>query len=144
MRLEDLAGTWQLVAFEAEGSDGEVLLPFGPSPRGQIMFDATGNMSAHVFGSDRPRFAKEDPRGGSDAEVRRSFEASVGYYGRSRLDPEARTLTTRVEGSLFPNWEGSEQVRSFDLDGDRLVLRPPPIEAGGVRYVISLRWERTR
>jgi hypothetical protein len=40
------------------------------------------------------------------------------------------TLTTTVMASVSRSWVGSEQVRRVELDGDKLVLRPPQRPSG--------------
>jgi len=47
-----------------------------------------------------------------------------------------------IEISLFPNWVGVDQVRSFSLEGDRLTLSTPPMLVEGVEQAGHLTWER--
>ena len=42
----------------------------------------------------------------------------------------------------MPNWVGTEQVRYFEVNGDELLLRTPPIEIGGTTLVNDLTWVR--
>ena len=46
-----------------------------------------------------------------------------------------------VELSLFPNWVGTDQQRSVELSGDRLILSQPLLLAG-TQQVPRLVWER--
>ena len=45
---------------------------------------------------------------------------------------------------MFPNWVGGEQVRFYELDGSRLVLRTPPIPFGDGELTGVLTWERLK
>jgi Lipocalin-like domain len=47
-----------------------------------------------------------------------------------------------VELSLFPNWVGSDQQRSVELSGDRLILSARPLLLAGTQQVPCLVWER--
>jgi hypothetical protein len=50
-----------------------------------------------------------------------------------------------VQLSLFPNWVGTVQVRTWDLDdsGDRLTLTSPPIAVSGTTRMQRLTWRRS-
>ena len=45
------------------------------------------------------------------------------YFGRYTVDEKAGTVTHHVEGSLFPEDLGSDWLRPFTLEADRLTLR---------------------
>jgi Lipocalin-like domain len=47
-----------------------------------------------------------------------------------------------VERSLFPNWVGTDQQRSVELTGDRLILSGRPLLLAGIQQVPRLVWER--
>jgi hypothetical protein len=47
-----------------------------------------------------------------------------------------------VELSLFPNWAGTDQQRSVELSGDRLILSASPLLLAGTQQVPRLVWER--
>ena len=66
----------------------------------------------------------------------------MAYYGPCEVNVENRTLTTHVEGSMYPNWEGADQVRFYELSGDQLILRTPPIAFGDEEFTGVLTWER--
>jgi hypothetical protein len=44
--------------------------------------------------------------------------------------------------SMFPNWVGGDQQRFFELSGNELALRTPPMEVNGRMVVNELRWVR--
>ena len=51
------------------------------------------------------------------------------YFGHYTVDEKAGTVTHHVEGSLYPEDLGSDWVRPFTLDGDKLTLR---LSSGGL------------
>ena len=44
-------------------------------------------------------------------EAREAFLGYLAYFGTYVLDEDGRTFSTRVEGSLLPNWSGTQQKR---------------------------------
>ena len=139
---EALIGTWRLVAFESRTASGEIRHPLGRVPVGQLVYDGAGHMSAQLMDPERPPFAAGDLARGSEAEVRAAAGGYIAYYGTYTLDLAAGVVTHHVEGALFPNWVGGEQVRYVRLEGDRLTLTTPPMRLGGEEATTVLVWER--
>jgi hypothetical protein len=139
-----LIGTWILVSFESHGAGGEIRYPFGPAATGRLMYDAAGNMSAHLMVPERPLFASGDLTRGTDAEVRAAVAGYIAYFGTYTLDASRGIVTHHVHGSLFPNWIGVDQVRQFRVEADRLTIATPPVRIGGVESTTVLIWERDR
>lgn len=121
--FEQLAGSWGLISFEHVLPSGEVSEPFGDSPSGSILYHADGHMSAQVSVGSPTRFASDDPFRASAEEATEAWQTYFGYWGTFRVYPKKGVVVHRVEGSSFPNWIGSDQVRHFRFDGaNRLVL----------------------
>lgn len=139
-----LVGAWRLISFESRTTGGDTRQPLGRAPRGQLLYEANGRMSAQLMNPERPPFASGDLSGGTDAEVRAAVGGYIAYYGTYTVDAGRRLVTHHVEGALFPNWIGSDQVREFRLNGDRLTLQTPPIRMRGEESVTVLVWERVR
>ncbi len=64
------------------------------------------------------------------------------YFGRYEIDEQLATVTHIVEGSLFPNWVGSQQVRYYQFEEDRLTLRTPPLQMNNSVLVGVLIWQK--
>jgi len=137
-----LLGTWRLVSFEARDSKGQLQYPFGEHVSGLLVYDAGGNMAAHVMKNDRPLFAANDPDRGTDAEVRAAFEGHASYFGTYAIDRPTQTVTHHVRGAWYPNWIGGDQLRHFKFEGSRLVLSTPLLVSGGESLEYVLTWER--
>jgi Lipocalin-like domain len=137
-----LVGTWRLVSYEARDSKGKLHYPLGERVSGLLVYDAGGNMSAHVMRNDRRPFATNDAARGTDSEVRAAFEGHDAYFGTYTIDQATQTVTHHVRGASYPNWIGSDQLRHFKFDGPRLLLSTPPIVFGGQSLVYTLTWER--
>ena len=121
-----LVGTWRLVRYENTAADGQVVLPFGPNPKGYFTYDPTGHLSIHIMRTPPTApFGAGDAKG-TDAEVRSAYDGYVGYFGTWRINPEGTAVIHVVEGALRPSYTGTEQFRPFTLAGDTLIVRPVP------------------
>jgi hypothetical protein len=114
----------------------------GESVSGLLVYDAGGNISAHVTKNDRPFFAAKDPARATDAELRTAFEDYGSYFGTYIVDQATQTVTHHVCGAWYPNWIGHDQVRYFKFDGNRLLLSTPPMMWDGESLEHVLTWER--
>jgi hypothetical protein len=137
-----LEGVWRLVSSEFRTTTGKVIYPLGEDAMGLAIFTSSGYMSAQLMRPGRPAFASGDQAGGTDQEIRAALQGYAAYYGQCEIDEEKRTLVTRVEGSLFPNWVGSRQLRYYELSGSQLILKTPPIAFGEEEFTGVLTWER--
>lgn len=108
-------GTWQLVSQIQIRSDGEQTYPRGEHSKGLLIYDATGWMSVQLMRRDRrPNEILADFKG--------AMEEYLGYYGTFTIDEEAQTVTHHIEGSSYPVWIGTNQVREFEFSGNTLTL----------------------
>jgi hypothetical protein len=137
-----LLGTWRLVSYEARDSEGRVRYPLGENVSGLLVYDARGNMSAHVMRNDPPLFAAKDPTQGTDAELRAAFEAYGSYFGTYTIDQARQMVTHHVRGAWYPNWIGHDQLRHFKFDGAHLLLSTPQLIWDGQSLEYVLTWER--
>jgi len=141
-----LVGTWKLVAIEERDADGKLVVPldFGPDPVGLLMYDSTGHMSAQGMRRGRAKLPSDDVHMATPEQAKAAFTGYVAYFGTYEVIESERIVIHHVEGSSIPNWEGGDQRRKFTLSGDRLILEPPPIQAGGAKRVRRLTWQRVR
>src|SRR5437763_5852386 len=110
---------WRRVSLVARVPEGRVQNPLGVNVCGLVMYDAGGNMSAHVMRNDRPLFAANDPERGTDAEVRAAFDGYASYFGTYTIDQAKQTVTHHIWGAWYPNWIGNDQLRHFKFGGSR-------------------------
>jgi hypothetical protein len=134
-----LAGTWTLVAADVMHPDGSRSRDYGDAPKGLLMIDRTGRYSLQIFRSDRPHFADPAKAKGSAQEFRAAVMGSSTHYGTVAVDMGRHQLVFHIEGASFPNWEGQEQRRAFELHGDTLSYRVPPRPDGDVPVSV---WRR--
>ena len=137
-----LIGVWRLVTFEFRRDDGSVIYPFGAEARGSVIYTESGRFSGQLMRIDRPRFAIPDQMQGTSEEIEANYKGSISYFGTYKVDVKTREINHYVEGSIFPNMEGTQQKRSYELNEGQLVLRTPRFRVGGEKAVGILQWER--
>jgi Lipocalin-like domain len=138
-----IVGAWRLVAVAATTDAGAPLpAPFGTSPNGLLIYTPEGRMSAIISHGERQPLSIAD-RVSSPAEERAAaFSTFIAYAGRYTLHNDR--VVHHVELSLVPNWANTELVRLVRFEGERMILRTPPIQVAGVSEVVDLVWERVR
>lgn len=143
MKGKKIVGTWKLVSAEARRADGKVIQVYGETPLGFIIYDAAGNVSVNFMRADRPAFAAADKARATPEEAKSAIESYEAYFGTYEVDEVQGTVTHHVEGSLLPNWTGSDQLRFFEFSGDCLVLSTAEIPYSGTTVVGRLTWRRS-
>lgn len=134
-----LQGTWSLVAADKLLPNGETARDYGEHPKGRLIVDAHGRYSLQIFRSERVRFASDSKTEGSADEFRSATMGSSTHYGAMAIDEQAKLLVFSIEGSSFPNWEGTTQRRQYTLDGAELRYEVPPRADGSIPVSV---WRR--
>jgi Lipocalin-like domain len=142
-KLEDeFVGAWNLISYERRTAAGEISYPMGRNPVGRLTYDARGRMSAQIMRPDRPQFHSPTAAGGTADEKTAAFDGYIAYYGTYTLNQRDHTVIHHVEASLYPNWVGSDQLRTFEFSEGRLILSA--VNAGEPGTESRLVWERAR
>jgi hypothetical protein len=74
-----VAGTWRLVSFQSQTSDGKVTDLYGSPPLGQLIYDASGHMSVHLLKPDLPKCGTLDRRLCPDRQARSVFDNHIQF-----------------------------------------------------------------
>lgn len=138
--IPSLVGTWRLVSCEHRLAGGKVWRPFGPRPRGRLIYTPDGYMMVLLMDPARPRSASQGIFESSAAERAAAATGFLAYSGRCEL--RGGKALHRVDLSLFPNWVGTAQLRSFRVRGKRARFWTRPFESRGVAQTALLVWER--
>ena len=110
-------GTWKLVSYEVEiQATGQRSPVMGDRPTGYATFTPEGRIFFVLTGEAR-KPAK------TDHERAELLNTLVAYSGTYRL--EGDKWTTHVDVAWNPEWIGTEQIRSFQVNGERLVVLTP-------------------
>lgn len=137
---DKIIGTWKLVSWVYENEHHEKIDFFGPNPIGILMYEKSGYMNAQLMRSDRANFASNQSATGTVEEYISSFNSYAAYFGKFE-EKEPGTLTHTVEGSLYPNWVGHDEIRYGKLQGNTLILSAPGI-INGSKIMFYVTWQR--
>lgn len=111
-------GTWRLVAIEGTGRGTGP----GERPAGIIVYDSSGHVAVQIsYKPERPVFAN-GPRAGTTEEKAAAFDSYTAYYGTFTVDPAAGIVIHHLESSLNPSNVGKDNVRYYELQGNRVTL----------------------
>jgi hypothetical protein len=138
-----IVGTWRFISMEARSPRGEVISPYGENIFGRLIYTAEGLMSVLLMNPDRPRFTSDDPMAGTTDEIESAYRGFDAYCGTYTIDKETKTVTHHIQASKFPNWIGTDQVRSFELRDGRLILKAD-IDTRGETWKFEAALERIR
>jgi hypothetical protein len=133
-----LVGTWKLLAWELEFQDSDRRdLLGGTEPKGYVILTPEGRLMAVLTGTGRTF-------GQSDAEFAALFRSMTAYTGTYEVKGDQ--FITKVDVSWNEVWNGTDQVRNYKIEGNRLDIitawQPHPLLPGNpiVRGILS--WER--
>jgi len=112
-------GSWKLISIDGPSLPNRQ--PISGKPFGIIMYDNTGNMAVQIVLGDRPLFANGDAKA-TDKERAQAYSTYVAYYGTYTFEPENHIVIHHLEGSLNPGQIGQDNIRYFELKGNRLTL----------------------
>ncbi len=112
-----IQGTWKAVSMETEvQSTGEKMYPMGKIPTGYAVFTNDSRVFFVLTGEGR--------KPGKTAEENAALLGSlVSYTGKYRL--EGDKWITSVDVAWNPAWVGTEQSRTFKIEGNRLIVLTP-------------------
>jgi hypothetical protein len=126
---EQLVGTWTFVSATTKRPDGSS--QWGPNPKGLAIYTGNGRFSESVMRSDRTKFAANNRLQGTADDNKAAAQGTISTYGTYSVDEAKKTYTLRIEGSSYPNWEGTEITRPVAITGDEMTVTNPAPSVGG-------------
>lgn len=117
---EKLVGTWRLMSADDFDSDTHQWIPytFGNPPCGYFIYDATGHASIQIMTTPPVKLAAHDNP--TPDEALAIFNGYIAYFGTYTVNESH--IHHHVEGAWDPSQVGSDQIRPYELSGDRLVI----------------------
>ena len=109
-----LIGVWQLISYQTEFQDGSPKRAmFGEHPTGYIIFTREGRLMTVIEAEGR-----KTPSTDSDRAT--LLNSLVAYSGKYRI--EGDQWIASIDTAWNPAWDGTDQVRSFQIVGNRLTV----------------------
>ena len=115
-----IVGTWALVRADKVLPNGTRVADYGPDPHGLVIFTADGYYSVQIYRTDRLKFASGDKSMGTPDEYKDAALSTSVHFGRYSVDPAKGTITFHIDRSSFPNQDGTNPERPYELTGDEL------------------------
>jgi Lipocalin-like domain len=138
---EELVGAWTLISVTSEMDDGSKGEPFGPSPKGVIIFSNDGHFSLFQSRAELPKIAANDRAKATPEEAQSIVASSIAYYGTYSVDENTKVMMVNLAASTYANVAAiPNQKRTItSLTSDELKFDNPKTPNG-----ITLRtsWKR--
>ena len=128
---ERLAVTWHFVIAEITAPDGAKSFPFGPKPRGMVIFTPDGDFMQIHIAAEVPKIVGGNRLNATPEEYAGIMRGTIAQFGTYTVDEEKKQFTMKFTASTFPNWEGVSQTRTIDkLTDDEFINTNPQVGAG--------------
>jgi hypothetical protein len=134
---EQLVGTWTFVSSTAKLADGNPL--WAANSKGQLSLDANGRYSTIIVRSDLAKYASNN-RMPAPAEDKATVQGAIAFFGTYTVNEADRSYTVRVDGSSYPNWNGTDLKQFVEsITADELKIRNPAPSIGGPPTLLTYR-----
>jgi hypothetical protein len=100
---EQIVGAWTLVSVGSEMDDGQKGEPFGPSPKGIIIFSNDGHFSLFQSRAELPKIAANDRAKATAEEAQSIVASSIAYYGTYSIDEGTKVMIVNLAASTYAN-----------------------------------------
>src|SRR6478752_3199762 len=139
---DKLVGTWKLVSGVSEELEtGQKTDIYKGTPTGFITYGSDGRVMTIIVDSNRKK-----PTGAvaTSAEAEALFRSMAAYAGNYSI--KGNQVIHRPDASWNETWTGTDQIRDYKFDGERLMLAtaPSPNPFTGQMSVRTLTWEKVK
>jgi hypothetical protein len=138
--LHNLQGTWRMQSAYEILADGSRVTTYTEHPHGLLMIDIDGHYSLQIFHPNRRRLDKGKAFASID-ELKDAVIGSSTHFGTISIDHKKKQLIFQIEVASFANWNGSTQLRDFQLKDGLLSYQVPASASpnGTIAYSV---WKR--
>jgi hypothetical protein len=137
---QQVIGLWSLASQYVERPDGSRVERFGANPKGTAYFDQGGRFSMIMMRADLPKIASNNAMTATDAENKAIMQGSSAFFGTWSVDEATSTMLNRIDGSTYPNWDGTDLKRTVSISGDDMKVCVAS-QIGGTSCAV---WRRVR
>jgi hypothetical protein len=133
-----LVGTWKLKSYVVTTGSGDRSMPYGEHPIGYLSYSADGRMQ--VIGTASGRLVPHDSAVTAEEQLA-LHQTMFAYAGSYSVD--AAKVTHHVDISWNEVWNGTHQVRLYEVNGNTLTISSrliDPVSGTEAQYVLL--WEK--
>jgi hypothetical protein len=127
-----LVGSWHLTSADKILPGGSQVADYGTDPRGIAIFTNDGHYMIEIFRSEHLKFASGDRAKGTPEEYKDALLSASCHFGTYTVDEAKGTITFHTERASYPNWDETNRVSSFRLEGDKLTWHSSPRPDGSI------------
>lgn len=139
--MAQLTGAWTLASVYV-GEGDKKAEPYGPSPKGALLLAPNGSFALTIVRAGLGKFASNNREQGTVEENTAVVKGSLAYFGSYTVTEAEHVIEVKIDGSTFPNFDGTSQKRLFKLSGDELTLtNAAPSGGGGTAVQV---WKRAK
>ena len=109
--------------------------------KGIAIFEGNGRFAQIVLRPDLPKIASNNAMTGTADENKAVVQGSAAFYGGWSVNENDGSVSTHIDGSTYPNWDGQDQKRTVSISGDEMKLCVPGAQIGGTACAI---WKRVK
>jgi hypothetical protein len=120
--IDKFIGTWRLVKCTETKSKEDVFYPWGADAVGYIIYTAEGVMAVQIMRQQRKLFSGNDIRQAAAQDGQELIKDYNAYFGRFEVNEINQTVIHHIEGHLFPNLIGKDNIRNYRFYDNRLSL----------------------
>ena len=138
--IHPIVGTWKLKSFtELDIGTNATWHPMGRNARATVIYTSNGHV-ATIFAAEARNAATTIPI--AAIEAAHLFRTMVAFAGR--YETKGSELIYYPEISWNEAWNGTTQVRHFEIKDDVLSIRSVPAKTvlGDAMTIMSMTWER--
>lgn len=138
---DGIVGTWIQVSVASQQADGTRGEPFGPNPKGVVMFSNDGHFSLFQARAELPRLAANDRTRATPEEAMAVVRDSIAYFGTYAVDEASRSISLSLMGSSYANLLGGPAQRRIitSLTATELHFTNPRTPSGMTLQTV---WQR--
>lgn len=143
LAADELYGTWRLVSWKRTVvSTGETSDRFGKTPKGYLTYGRDGRVLCIMVHDKRPNVP--DVTRITDQERSELYKTLIAWGGTYIYD--GKTVKSKIDISWNESWNGTEQVRTVNFEGNRMIQSAEPAIGaldGKLRTSVFV-WERVK
>jgi hypothetical protein len=139
---QKIVGSWALVSVDNIFPDSSRVQPYGNDPKGLLVFDAKGNYAIQILKAQRAKIISGDKNKCTPEENASIVQGTNSHFGKYIFDEINKTITFKIESASFPNWEGTEQKRTYTYDGNKIKYVVTNTTQGGQSVIAEVVWRK--
>lgn len=132
-----IVGTWQLTSWQAF-SDSSFNYPYGQDALGTLIYTKDGEVALTLAYNNRDTLVSDDRSKIDALSAKKAYNSYFAYTGNYSVDLKKKKVSHQIEISLLANWQGTQQIRNYQLFEDSLVLSADAVVG---KYHV-LQWKR--